>query len=717
MDDGDTGTADDDERATELSTIAAIYPEIVTDPKNPYAASLSLAVFPSEPIKIRFQQSADSTAPQLPTPPTSIEQDDGPAINNPLNLQPETAVDEHDLAHLPPLTVHIILPERYPAQVPPTVRLSSTPPWVPQEILKRLQDDCEKLWEESGRGEVVYIYIDHLTQAAEHAFGVAADANGFQLSSDLKLALLDLDLKIKREIFEKETFDCGVCLEPKKGAMCHRLVLCGHVFCISCLQDFYNNCITEGDVDNVKCLDPGCAKNAEKAIQGAPKRRRPDRTINPSELLQIPIEQELVQRYVRLKRKRKLEADKNTIYCPRSWCQGAARSKRHPMPTDLINDIEDSGSESEGEADKDPSAKSKNSKSEDVPMSERLSICEDCSFAFCSVCKRGWHGEKAMCNPRRQNELNEEEKASLDYIKHYSTACPTCSAPSQKTMGCNHMICFKCSTHFCYLCSSYLMEDNPYKHFNDLKSTCYMRLWELEGGDGTEAGQGYAGGHAEWEDDSDTDSDLEDELGAEDFADFADFAGDDDLVRFSDDEEDTSDEEPAPNQRRPGRAGPMRIELVNAAGQHIIHNIPERPQLAPPAARLNQRRQGRQQAPNHRAPPHRGRPPPGPQNIRRAPQDPQANEEPPAGPVENPLERLPSGDEEDAIEPVMIRIAAAPGQGNEAAQQPAPVRAMGLDRFLELANNDQEDEWDSDELDDDIELEPRARLRRDGRRY
>jgi E3 ubiquitin-protein ligase RNF14 len=256
------------------------------------------------------------------------------------------------------------------------------------------------------------------------------------------------------------------------------------------------------------------------------------------------------------------------------------------------------------------------------------------------------------------------------------------------------------------------MEDNPYKHFNDLKSTCYMRLWELEGGDGAEAGQGYAGGRAEWDADSDADSESEDELGAEDFADFA---GIDDLVRFSDDEEDTSDEEPAPNQRRPGRAGPMQIELVNAAGQHIIHNIPERPQLAP--ARLNQRRQGRQQAPNHRAPPHHGRPPPAPQNIWRRLQDPQADQAPPAGAVGNPLERLPSGDEEDAIEPVMIRIAAAPGQGNEAAQQPAPVRAMGLDRFLELANNDQEDEWDSDELDGDIEAEPRARLRRDGRRY
>ena len=38
---------------------------------------------------------------------------------------------------------------------------------------------------------------------------------------------------------------------------------------------------------------------------------------------------------------------------------------------------------------------------------------------------------------------------------------------------------------------------------------------------------------------------------------------------------------------------------------------------------------------------------------------------------------------------------AAPGQGNN------PGFAQGLERFLRLAQEDQEDEWDSDELDDD----------------
>jgi hypothetical protein len=41
---------------------------------------------------------------------------------------------------------------------------------------------------------------------------------------------------------------------------------------------------------------------------------------------------------------------------------------------------------------------------------------------------------------------------------------------------------------------------------------------------------------------------------------------------------------------------------------------------------------------------------------------------------------------------------------------------MGLDRFLELAHNDQEDEWDSDELDEDLDVEPQPRVRHNARR-
>ncbi|KIX09265.1 uncharacterized protein Z518_00344 [Rhinocladiella mackenziei CBS 650.93] len=710
---------DDDERTIELSSIVAIYPELVIDAQNPYTATLELSVTPIQPLRILFKNAADDTLPELPTPPPSPEQEHD---NSPtkLQMQQPTQLDVHELSHLPPLSLRITLPEDYPATRPPEVALSVMPLWLSRPALKRLRDDCARLWEELGKDQVVYAYIDHLQQAAETAFGLAGETV-VQLSSDLQLALLDFDLKTKRERFEKETFDCGICLQPKKGIHCHRLLLCGDVFCVACLQDFYKSCITEGDVDNVKCLSPSCGQgeDVKTGLNGRPrKRRKQDRTLDPSELLQIPIEPELVQRYVRLKRKKRLEADKNTIYCPRQWCQGAARSEKHSKPTDPMNDVEDEISESEEESENTPSTK-KPIDPETLPMSERLSICEDCGFAFCCVCRKGWHGELARCSPRRQQELNEEEAASLAYLKKYSTPCPTCNAPAQKTMGCNHMICFKCQTHFCYLCSAYLMPDNPYSHFNDTKNACYMRLWVLEAGDGEDVPiNGFHNPElAEWDEvEIESDSD-DDDLPPENFEAFR---GD----RPFADEDSSDDEEPAPDQRRN-----MHIDIVNFArpgGQnHQRIELPERPRDAghppppvpdPPRAR---RRRGRGQPGNRQRamnnePTRALRPAPAP-HPRRA--NGGGAQVPAHEDVQNVQHDPPPRQGELLILPL-----AAPGQGNHPAAAagggapPGPVRAMGLERFLQLARQDQEDEWDSDELDDELDVayipEPQQRVRR-----
>lgn len=260
------------------------------------------------------------------------------------------------------------------------------------------------------------------------------------------------------------------------------MIDCGHVFCIQCLQDFYNNAITEGDVAAVTCLAPNCAKGREETAteEVSSKRRKLKTSISPSELLQIPINQEMVQRYVNLKHKTKLESDKNTVYCPRTWCQGAARSKKHKKPEGL--ELADSDDEED----------------EDTGL---LAICEDCGFAFCNRCRQSWHGEFKYCMPKeRKDAITEEEKATLEYLRLHSTPCPTCAAPCQKSHGCNHMRCFRCQTHFCYLCSAWLDPSNPYKHFNTQPSGqvtgCFMRLWELEGGDGDDVGHDFEGGNA-----------------------------------------------------------------------------------------------------------------------------------------------------------------------------------------------------------------------------
>lgn len=243
------------------------------------------------------------------------------------------------------------------------------------------------------------------------------------------------------------------------------------------------------------------------------------------------------------------------------------------------------------------------------------------------------------------------------------------------------------------------MPENPYTHYNTLKSTCYMRLWELEGGDGADAGIGFAGGAGRgelWEppeglsdeDESDDDGEAsESEASDQDFGDF----GGDDIVDW-DEDTDSEDEEPAPDWRRqPARPA---IEIVNPNGGNQRIELPDRlgpqnqarPPLAPVPPRRRVRRRGQGQQGNRQ------------RLLQREP-----NRQP-----------AQQADGQRAV-PAVVRaqandqprerpVAAAPGQGNNID--------VALQRFLQLAANDQEDEWDSDDdgdNDDEIFVEVRPR--------
>lgn len=398
----------------------------------------------------------------------------------------------------------------------------------------------------------------------------------------------------------------------------------------------------KGDVDSVKCVAPDCELNkrppdAQGGNVQTPPRKKRDRTLGPSELLQIPLAPDVVQRYAFLKRKKKIEADKTTVYCPRQWCQGAARSKKHPKPEDLMVDDPDVSDDEDTSDPPDPSEED----GELPPMSERVAICEDCNYAFCSVCKKGWHGELLRCYPRRQGEPTAEEKATEEYLRLYTTPCPTCNVPCQKQMGCNHMRCFQCDTHFCYLCSAWLSADNPYKHFNDPSGQCFNRLWDLEGGDGLNPD------------------------GAEALHRIPEA-----LLNFDDEPpavmipEDSDDEHPA-------------FEFDN--DQDMLHLPPPPAPIPPPVhARRPDHAAARAAAAERRAQARAMN------EVRRRDAD-QAHE----------AQHQQRQDPRRPVRRVPVRA-----EGLEGEERQDWGRWPGLERFVQLAADDREDEWDSDELED-----------------
>lgn len=466
-----------DERDEELEATAAIYPELQISENDKHCASITIEVMPQVALGVHF---TDTTR---------------------VSARSEVTY----LTYLPSIQLRILLPEGYPQDAPPAFTFSTHPNWLPDTVLKTLQNRSNALWEEYGRSQVVFAAIDLAQQEAESAFGLGSpDASPLVLRGHLESPLVKFDRQMKRDKFGRATFDCGVCLEPKRGTVCYRLRHCGHVFCVSCLQDYYRSAITEGEVSRVTCLDPDCGKIVSTAGSntGATAHTAKLHTLHPTELLDIPLETSTVQRYIDMKLKKMLESDRTTIYCPRVWCQAPARSAKYAKYLEnKSNFAAFPDSESEDEIDDDAPVGDENGTEDDGAASikdeDRLAICSACSYAFCRTCRRVWHGDAVRCRrtAATMTEFSEEDKASLNFIRANTSPCPYCDAPTTKTGGCNHMRCPTCKTHFCYLCSSWLSPTNPFSHFNTVGGSCYQKLWELNNGD--EGGQAAGGTFAE----------------------------------------------------------------------------------------------------------------------------------------------------------------------------------------------------------------------------
>lgn len=408
----------------------------------------------------------------------------------------EDEVQSHTVSHLPAVRITFALADDYPAAEAPQINLQATPSWLPDTTIQEVEEIAKSLWEGYGRTAILFAYVSDVDSRIKTAFGLS----NLQVTSEVLTQLLDFDRKAKKMQFDKGTYDCGVCLDPKKGSACHRMDACGHVFCIQCLEDCYNNAILTGSIEDVKCPAYNCGSENDTAQA---RRAKKVRLITPRELLQIPIERPAVQRYVDVKRKKKLEADKTTVWCPRKWCHGAARGSNYPklaIPLDEMDQVYESAPANSPLPNPDAATEVEDDEFEKDRklLADRLRVCEDCSFAFCKLCTLGWHGDFEDCRPRSENaherkKLSKEDEASEEFILLHTSPCPKCEARTQKTDACNHMRCTQCSTHFCYLCSQWLEPQNPHKHFNTPGTECYQRLWVLEGGDNGDLQANFGG--------------------------------------------------------------------------------------------------------------------------------------------------------------------------------------------------------------------------------
>ncbi|EPQ26531.1 uncharacterized protein PFL1_05853 [Pseudozyma flocculosa PF-1] len=498
------------------------------------------------------QVAPPSKPPAAASSPSGSRATDAPiasAITPILPARPPTIRKLPPLAHLPPVVLRVRLPATYPLQTAPEL-LSLEAAWLSKGvggggspslwIQRRLQEQYDEL----GGSEVLWAWAQWLAEgmweelllapgstspadlpfSAHHDGAQAADAcelafDEYLASPDdtplLAATLLSHSRLCTRDDFDTSSFDCGICLENRKGRKCTRLEGCGHVFCSECLVAYLSMLVDEGFHRQAKrCPDPECVKmrgemekrgedpEADAAMASSssssstPGARRADDdgdnndaapsasatppraatvrgSISRPELATI-LTPEQLHRLDRLTTKARLESDPSITYCPRSDCQSAVVRK----PGD------------EG-------------------IWERFRQCQECGMSFCAWCGRSWHGTNPCpvsfhadlvqkyrgladgSDEKRQMELSfgkatllklvekwEEEEKTRQWMKDFTTPCPTCSICIEKSYGCNHMTCQSCRTHYCYLCGKSISATNPYLHFNTPGAGCYNRLFD-----------------------------------------------------------------------------------------------------------------------------------------------------------------------------------------------------------------------------------------------
>ncbi|KAE9410815.1 hypothetical protein BT96DRAFT_961538 [Gymnopus androsaceus JB14] len=378
--------------------------------------------------------------------------------------QAGSSSDPITLSLLPPLLVTITLPPTYPLRAPPQlVSIRATHVWMP--YTPQLQQLLIDMWQ-AGEG-VLYNWIEFIRSGKFlDALGMIQDPRIIQHSSPQLLAplLATFETSARSNEFNQNSYPCSVCLSSFKGSKCLQLS-CHHIFCRSCLEDFWGLCITEGDVGRVGCPDPECVKEGRQADE--------------EEVARV-VSEEACIRWRWLKEKAMMDKDPTITICPMVLCQ-------KPVPKPHLTDVEEESGW------------------------RRLRTCPSCSYSFCSFCKRTWHGPVSACPISAYETLvldylalpagslgrttieqrfgrtvvakmvdaYHEEQLFKQYLADSATPCPGCNIHIEKSLGCNHMTCTKCRQHFCYRCGAKLQAASPYQHFSTPGSSCFNKLFDF----------------------------------------------------------------------------------------------------------------------------------------------------------------------------------------------------------------------------------------------
>ncbi|XP_011151656.1 E3 ubiquitin-protein ligase RNF14 [Harpegnathos saltator] len=401
------------------------------------------------------------------------------------------------ISYLPPLTLHVILPEDYPSISAPVFTLCSS--WLRLSALAKLCKKLDLLWENSKQ-EILFTWVEFLQNETlkflkikeyldmdyiytsykktlekiqilqanketgechkQHNSEVSKESTATKKNNSIdKRAILECPIgrnpiqvlvnyneQRKQIEFKKNFYTCNICFTDKSGEHCTQFLPCAHTFCKDCIRGYFEVRIKEGNVQNICCPEEKCKFEA-----------------TPGQIKDL-VSSELFSKYDSILLSATLDTMTDIVYCPRRHCQ-------YPVTRDL---------------------------------NDQMAKCPVCQYAFCVRCKMVYHGVEPckISSAEKQRLVNEyqsasnEKKAEMEqrygkkqlqtlientmsenWINDNSHNCPHCKSAIEKSDGCNKMTCSHCGTYFCWLCGMRLNPEAPYLHFRNPESKCFDMLY------------------------------------------------------------------------------------------------------------------------------------------------------------------------------------------------------------------------------------------------
>ena len=201
--------------------------------------------------------------------------------------------------------------------------------------------------------------------------------------------------------------ECPICSNLFIPSSENKLEICGHSFCNDCWYNFLSIKIEENKLTFIKCLNYECQEKLSDEF-----------IINL-----LNSNKKLIEKYKKYKLELDIINDTNKKFCPYPNCNSYAKLK---------------------------------------DIKQKYVKCQN-DHMFCFLCLEKPHGNKPC-----KDKL---DKSLIKYIKNnFVKKCPHCGIITEKSEGCNHITCSKCSYQWCWLCNGkYNVE-----HFREGKCKGYQ---------------------------------------------------------------------------------------------------------------------------------------------------------------------------------------------------------------------------------------------------